>query len=84
MPLIMPEGKYFLALPCAVVGGAARRKSARNCTPCAWSLTPSAARLHELARANGRSVADDRDRIAIAACSIAVALPSPSSAFSLF
>ena len=38
MPLIMPEARYF-SIPSAVVGGAARRKSARNCTPCVRSLT---------------------------------------------
>ena len=66
MPLIIPEARYY-SMPGAVVGGAARRKSARNCTPCARSLTPSPARLHELAGADGRSVADDRDQVAMAA-----------------
>jgi hypothetical protein len=66
MPLIMPEARYF-SIPSAVVGGAERRKSARNCTPCVRSLDPTAARLHELAGANGRSVADDGDQIAMAA-----------------
>src|SRR5512134_1647554 len=38
MPLIIPEARYF-SMPSAVVGGAARRKSARNCAPCVRSLT---------------------------------------------
>src|SRR5512132_2407042 len=38
MPLIMPEARYF-SIPSAVVGGATRKKSARNCTPCVRSFT---------------------------------------------
>jgi hypothetical protein len=49
MPLIMPEAKYF-SMPSAVVGGAARSKSAQNCTlrvrslthrPLAWTNSPA-------------------------------------------
>jgi hypothetical protein len=52
------------------LGGGRRRRAQEIGTklhPVRPIVDPSAARLHELARANGRSVADDGDQIALAA-----------------
>ena len=64
MPLIIPEANF--SMPSAVVGGAARRNrlELHAVRPV---VDPPAARLHELAGADGRSVADDGDQVALAA-----------------
>ena len=55
-------------MPSAVVGGAERRKSARNCTPCVRSLTHRPLACTNSPAPMRRRVADDRDQIAMAAC----------------
>ena len=67
MPLIMPEAEVLLdAL------GRGRRRRAEKMGAKLYTVRPVVdpppARLHELAGADGRSVADDRDQIAMAAC----------------
>ena len=52
-------------MPSTVVGAVALRKDARNCTPWVRSLAQEATRLDELAGRNHRSMADERNRIAL-------------------
>ena len=54
-------------MPSAVVGGAAAQEIGAELHTVRPVVDPPAARLHELAGTDGRSVADDGDQVALAA-----------------